>query len=53
MSDEPDRDTLLSLLKEKAKELKQAEKKLKKVEEKYVVLHKQQKGLIQDRETFI
>ena len=52
-SDEPDRDTLLSLLKEKAKELKQAEKKLKKVEEKYVELHKQQKGLIQDRETFI
>jgi hypothetical protein len=39
--EEPDRETLLSLLKEKAKELKQSEKKLKKVEEKYVELHKQ------------
>lgn len=52
-SEEPDRETLLSLLKEKAKELRASEKKLKKVEEKYVELHKQQKGLLQDRETFI
>ena len=46
-------ETLLLLLKEKAKELKNTEKKLKKLEEKYVEIHKQQKGLLTDHETFI
>jgi len=41
-------ETLILLLKEKAKELKATQKKLKKVEEKYVEIHKQQKGLLQD-----
>ena len=43
----------MSLLKEKAKELKQTQKKLKKVEEKYVEIFKSQKDLQRDRETFI
>lgn len=43
----------MALLKEKTKELKATQKKLKKVEEKFVDLHKQQKKLVQDRETFI
>ena len=46
-------DTLMMLLQEKAREMKQTQKKLKKVEEKYVEIHKQNKGLLQDRETFI
>ena len=50
---ELDLDTLMQLLKEKAKELKQTQKKLKKVEDKYVDMHKQQKNLISDRENFI
>ncbi len=42
-----------SLLKEKAKELKSTQKKLKKVEEKYVEVHRSNKGLLSDHETFI
>ena len=38
--DSPDNDTLMQLLKEKAKELKQSQKKLKKVEDKFVEMHK-------------
>jgi hypothetical protein len=38
-------ETLISLLKEKTKELKTIQKKLQKVEEKYVDLHKNQKNL--------
>jgi hypothetical protein len=48
-----DKETLMSLLKEKAKELKQNQKKLKKVEDKFVEFHKSQKNLQHDRETFI
>jgi hypothetical protein len=50
---EIDKETLLSLLKDKAKENKNLSKKLKKLEEKYVELHKREKGLLKDRETFI
>lgn len=38
---ELDSDTLMQLLKEKAKELKSTQKKLTKVEDKFVDLHKQ------------
>ena len=48
-----DNETLIQLLKEKAKELKTTQKKLKKVEDKFVEMHKSQKNLIADRETFI
>lgn len=48
-----DKNTMIALLKDKAKENKALQKKVKKLEEKYVELHKQQKLLIQDRETFI
>lgn len=53
MADDIDRDTMVSLLKDKAKENKQLSKKVKKLEEKYVELHKREKGLLKDRETFI
>ena len=36
----PDKETLMQLLKEKAKEIKQNAKKLKKVEDKYFEMHK-------------
>lgn len=48
-----DMDTMVSLLKDKARENKQLTKKVKKLEEKYVELHKREKGLLKDRETFI
>ena len=48
-----DLDTLMQLLKEKAKELKQTQKKLKKVEDKFVEVHKQNKSVLSDRENFI
>ena len=38
--DELDQETLMQLLQEKAKELKQTQKKLKKVEDKFVEGHK-------------
>ena len=38
--DGPDKETLMQLLKEKAKELKTTAKKLKKVEDKYFEMHK-------------
>jgi cellobiose-specific phosphotransferase system component IIA len=41
----------VSLLKEKAKELKLVQKKLTKVEDKFVETHKLQKALVRDRET--
>lgn len=44
---------MIALLKDKAKENKQLQKKVKTLEVKYVDLHKQNKGLMQDRETFI
>ena len=44
---------MVSLLKDKANENKQLQKKVKKLEEKYVELHKREKGLLKDRETFI
>lgn len=57
MEDQPkddiDSETLIQLLKEKAKELKQTTKKLKKVEDKFVEGHKTQKSLIDDRETLL
>ena len=43
----------MSLLKEKAKELKTLQKKLDKVEEKFFQTHKQQKALLKDRDTFV
>jgi len=52
-NDGVDVDTLMALLKEKAKELKTTQKKLKKVEEKFVEMHKSQKNLVSDRENFI
>ena len=48
-----DPETLLSLLKEKAKELRQTQKKLSKVEERFIETHKNMKDLNTDRETFI
>lgn len=51
MAEDPE--TLLTLLKEKAKELKLAQKKLSKVEDRYVETHKLQKALLRDRDTFI
>ena len=53
MEDNADKETILQLLKEKAKEMKTTSKKLKKVEDKYFEMHKLQKNLINDRETFI
>jgi 3-methyladenine DNA glycosylase/8-oxoguanine DNA glycosylase len=50
---EMSKDTLMSLLKEKAKELKNVQKKLKKVEEKFVEIHKEHKLIAKDRDTFI
>ena len=44
---------LMGLLKTKAKELSAAQKKLTKLEEKFVEMHKQNKALQQDRDTFI
>jgi len=41
------------LLKDKAKENKQLTKKLGKLEEKYVELHKREKDLLKDRQTFL
>ena len=52
-SNDVDMDTLMNLLKEKAKELKTTQKKLKKVEDKFVEMHKSQKNLVSDRENFI
>lgn len=46
-------ESLMQLLKEKAKELKSTQKKLKKVEDKFVEMHKAQKNLVNDREVFI
>ena len=40
MGEEIDKETMVSLLKDKAKENKQIAKKLKKLEEKYVEVHK-------------
>ena len=48
-----DPQTLMSLLKEKAKELRKTQTKLNKVEEKFVGIHKKEKALLKDRETFI
>lgn len=48
-----DPQTLMSLLKEKAKELRKTQTKLNKVEEKFVDLHKKEKALLKDRDTFI
>jgi CRISPR-associated protein Cas8b1/Cst1 subtype I-B len=55
MDDIPDvdHDTLMMLLKEKAKELKSTQKKLSKVEDKFVELHKAQKNLIDDRDVLL
>ena len=53
MADDIDKETMVSLLKDKAKENKQLSKKVKKLEEKYVELHKREKALLKDRETFI
>ena len=52
VSQQQDPETLLSLLKDKAKELKLTQKKLSKVEDKFVETHKQQKALLSDRDTF-
>jgi hypothetical protein len=51
--DSIDMESLMQLLKEKAKELKSTQKKLKKVEDKFVEMHKAQKNLVNDREVFI
>ena len=50
---EVDSDTLMQILKDKAKELKSTQKKLKKVEDKFVDMHKSQKSLVNDRDAFI
>ncbi len=51
-AEQPEKETLVSLLKDKAKELKLVQKKLGKVEDKFVETHKLQKALIRDRDTF-
>lgn len=51
--DELERASLLTLLKEKAKENKQLQKKLTKVEDKYLEMWREHKGLLSDRENFI
>ena len=51
MAEDPE--TLVALLKDKAKELKLCQKKLSKVEDKYVETHKLQKALLRDRDTFV
>lgn len=53
MADDIDRETMVSLLRDKAKENKSLTKKVKKLEEKYVELHKREKCLVKDREVFI
>jgi hypothetical protein len=45
--------TLMSLLKEKAKELRKTQTKLNKLEEKFVEMHKKEKLLLKDRQTFV
>lgn len=48
-----DADTLMSLLREKAKELKKAQNKIRKIEDKFVDFHKTHISLQRDRETFL
>lgn len=52
MADNPDQETLVSLLKDKAKELKLIQKKLNLVEDKFVSTLKLQKSIKRDRDTF-
>jgi hypothetical protein len=47
-----DTETLMNLLKDKAKEMKIMEKKLGKAEKQYVKVFKENKDLIKDRQTF-
>jgi len=44
---------MVSLLEDRSQGDKQLLKKVKKLEERYVELHKREKGLVKDRETFI
>jgi hypothetical protein len=46
-------ETLMQLLKEKAKELKVTQKKLKQLEDKFIEMHKQTKNILSDRDNFI
>lgn len=52
MAENPDQETLVSLLKDKAKELKLIQKKLTLVEDKFVSTLKLQKSIKRDRDTF-
>jgi hypothetical protein len=52
MAENPDSETLVSLLKDKAKELKLIQKKLTLVEDKFVSTLKLQKSIKRDRDTF-
>jgi len=51
INEEIDKETLLSLLKDKSKEIKSLTTKLNKIEEKYVKIFKEHKNLSKDRET--
>lgn len=51
IAEEIDKDTLVSLLKDKGKEIKTLEGKNKKLEERYVKIFKENKNLKQDRES--
>lgn len=53
MADSQDPETLLLLLKDKAKEIKALKKKVKKVEEKYVEMFKSNKMISIDRENLV
>jgi len=49
--EEVDRDALITLLKEKSKELKTTESKNKKLEERYVKIFRENKALVKDKES--
>lgn len=51
--EEPDNKTLLALLKERDKEVKNLQKKIAKLEERYIQKHRENSDLLSDRETLI
>jgi hypothetical protein len=51
--EEPDNKTLLALLKERDKEVKNLQKKVAKLEERYIQKHRENSDLISDREVLI
>ena len=51
--EEPDNKTLLALLKERDKEVKNLQKKVAKLEERYVQKHRENSELVADREAML